>query len=54
MWQNWLIGILGLWIILLPFLALPLKLQSALIVISGILISVLGFWSASGPKETSI
>ncbi|MEK7162343.1 MAG: hypothetical protein AAB730_00610 [Patescibacteria group bacterium] len=50
MWQNWLLGILGLWVILMPFLALPSGLHRTLMIVTGIVVAVLGFWSASGTK----
>ncbi|MEK9166333.1 MAG: hypothetical protein AAB846_01210 [Patescibacteria group bacterium] len=50
MWQNWLLGFLGLWVILMPFLGFPLGLHRALTIITGVLIAVLGFWSASGSR----
>jgi len=50
MWQNWLVGILGLWVILMPFLSLPSGLARTLTIVTGIVVAVLGFWSASGTK----
>ncbi|MBI4114583.1 MAG: hypothetical protein HY445_01940 [Candidatus Niyogibacteria bacterium] len=47
MWKNWLLGILGLWIILLPFLGLNLTLARTLFIITGIAVAVLGFWAAT-------
>ena len=44
MWQDWLNGILGLWVILLPFINLT---DTTTLVITGIVIAVLGFWAAS-------
>ncbi|MBI2609894.1 hypothetical protein HYW53_01830 [Candidatus Giovannonibacteria bacterium] len=49
MWQNWVTGILGLWVILIPFLGMEPIRQNVLIV-TGVVIAVLGFWSASGSK----
>ncbi|MEK7085075.1 MAG: hypothetical protein AAB904_00945 [Patescibacteria group bacterium] len=50
MWQNWLLGVLGLWIVLMPFLGFPLGAHRTLTIITGILVAVLGFWSASGAR----
>ncbi len=50
MWQNWLSGILGLWVILMPFLNLPENLPRTLTIVTGVVIAVLGFWAASGSK----
>ncbi|MDP3762841.1 MAG: hypothetical protein Q8Q97_02105 [bacterium] len=47
MWQNWLNGILGLWIILMPFLGLTAGMHRTLMIVTGVVIAVLGFWSAS-------
>ena len=46
MWQNWVNGILGLWVILMPFLGFGPYLRT-LMIVSGIVIAVLAFWSAS-------
>ncbi len=48
MWQNWLSGILGLWVILMPFLGLSENLARTVLIVTGVLIAVLGFWAASG------
>ena len=45
MWQDWVNGILGLWVILLPFIGLGGDVTT--LVITGIVIAVLGFWAAS-------
>jgi hypothetical protein len=50
MWQNWLSGILGLWIILLVFLGFSSTLTGFFLVVSGLALAGLGFWSASLTK----
>ena len=47
MWQNWVNGILGLWIILMGFLGLSASLSRILLIISGLVIAILSFWAAS-------
>lgn len=47
MWQIWLIGILGLWIILLVFLGFSSTLTSFFLIVSGLAIAGLGFWVSS-------
>lgn len=53
-WQNWVNGVLGLWIILMPFLGFGPGLQRMLMIISGIVIAVLAFWSASTKPKPSM
>lgn len=50
MWQDWVNGILGLWVILIPFVGAD---SMTTLVITGIIIAVLGFWAAaSGGTKT--
>ncbi len=51
MWQNFINGFLGLWVVLLGFLGLPASLSRILLVITGIIISVLSFWSTSAVSK---
>jgi len=52
MWKNWLNGILGLWVLISPFVGLSGGAMQTNLVIVGIVIAVLGFWSAgSGGKR---
>lgn len=46
-WQNILSGILGLWIILLVFLGFSSTLTTFFLIVTGLGIAGLGFWSAS-------
>lgn len=47
MWKNWVLGVLGLWVILMPFLGLHPTLMRTIYIVTGIAIAVLGFWSAT-------
>jgi len=51
MWQTWVNGILGLWVILIPFLNLSLSVERTVLIITGIVVAALGFWAASGKGE---
>lgn len=51
MWQNWVNGILGLWVMLLGFLGFPAFLSRILLIITGIIIFVLSFWSTSAVSK---
>lgn len=41
------LGVMGLWVILMPFLGMPLTLMRTIFIVTGIAIAVLGFWSAT-------
>lgn len=45
MWQQWVNGILGLWVIIIPFVGLGSNSKIVLIV-TGVIIAILGFWGA--------
>lgn len=45
MWQQWVNGILGLWVIIIPFVGLGSNSKIVLIV-TGVVIAILGFWGA--------
>ncbi len=47
MWKNWVNGLLGLWVLVIPFLGIADSTLTTTLVITGIIIAVLGFWSAS-------
>ncbi len=47
MWQQWINGILGLWVIVIPFLGLTDGTLTWTLVITGIVIAVLGFWGGA-------
>ncbi len=44
MWQIWLIGILGLWIVLVVFLGFSSTLTAFFLIVSGLSIAALSFW----------
>jgi len=47
MWQQWLNGILGLWLVVLPFLNLGTgNALTWTLIVSGALVAALGFWGA--------
>jgi hypothetical protein len=52
MWQNTLSGILGLWIILVVILGFSSTLRGFFLIVSGLLIALLGFWSNSLMKSS--
>jgi len=45
MWKNWLSGILGFWVVIIPFLNFSLAWQRTVLIFSGVIIAILGFWS---------
>ncbi len=47
MWQIWLIGILGLWIVLVVFLGFSSTLTAFFLIVSGLSIAALSFWLKS-------
>lgn len=47
MWKQWVNGVLGIWIVLLPYLGFTADVHTWLMVVTGIVIAVLAFWSAS-------
>lgn len=53
MWRNWINGILGLWIILMPFLGFPPGAHRTLMILSGLVVAILAFWSAMGEGKSA-
>lgn len=47
MWQQWVNVILGLWVIMVPFLGMTNSGFTWSLVISGVVIAALGLWGAS-------
>jgi len=43
MWTQWLNGLLGIWIIVVPFLNMTQSAMKTTLIISGIVIALLGF-----------
>lgn len=46
MWQNWIVAILGLWVMLSSFMGMSASSMSVNLLVIGAVIAVLGFWSA--------
>jgi hypothetical protein len=42
--MNWILGILGIWIVIEPFLPFSVSVSRWLLVLSGLVIAVLAFW----------
>lgn len=51
MWKNWVIGVLGSWIILLAFIIPPGSTQRALMLITGLVIALMGFLNIASFRE---
>jgi hypothetical protein len=47
MWQDWLNGIFGLWIVVLAFLDISKGTLTWALVITGFAIAILSFWTAA-------
>ncbi len=50
MWQDWIIGFLGVWLTLLAFLGVA---SAGALIITGMLIAVLGFWGVLRERAES-
>lgn len=50
MWQQWVNLLLGLWVIVVPFIAMSGSTYTWTLVVTGIIIAALGLW---GALETS-
>lgn len=48
MWQQWVNVVLGLWVLLVPFLNLADQVEVWMLVLSGGLVALLGLWGALG------
>lgn len=53
MWQSWVIAIVGLWVIIVPYLNMSESSLKMILVITGIVIIILGLWGAMGKKMMS-
>ena len=51
MWQQWINAILGVWIIITPFIGLSEQALTTNLVIVGIVILILGWWGAMEKKK---
>lgn len=47
MWQQWINGILGLWVLVLAFLGLTGNALMWTLAVTGVVVAILGFWGAS-------
>ncbi|MEK9156138.1 MAG: SPW repeat protein [Patescibacteria group bacterium] len=47
MWQQWVNGILGIWVLLVPFLGFTPEALTSVLVVTGLVIAILGFWGAA-------
>jgi hypothetical protein len=47
MWQQWTNGILGLWVVIVPFLGLTGQQNAWTLVVTGLVVAILGFWGAT-------
>ncbi len=43
MWQQWVNGVLGLWVIIMPFTGVN---TNTVVIVTGVVIAILGFWGA--------
>jgi hypothetical protein len=50
MWQDWLNGILGIWVLVIPFIGVSGSSLTTTLVVTGVVIAILGFWAAASPK----
>jgi len=53
MWTSWLNGILGIWIIIVPFINMSASAFKTTLVISGIVIALLGFAGAASGNRVN-
>ena len=51
MWQQWVNGILGLWVVAMSFVEMSPTTFTWTAVVTGLAIAVLGFWGASEHTE---
>ena len=51
MWQQWVNGILGLWVLISSFVGMSASGMTTNLVIVGIVVAILGFWGAASHKK---
>jgi SPW repeat len=52
MWKDWVNGILGIWVLVIPFaMGVTDSALTTTLVVTGIVIAILGFWAAAAPKS---
>jgi hypothetical protein len=52
MWQGWINVILGIWIIVVPFLDMSTNALKWVLVITGAVVALLALWGANMRSET--
>lgn len=53
MWKHWVNGVLGLWIVAMPYLQLGNQ-HANLMVVTGLVIAALSFWEVFGRKGSAM
>ena len=53
MWQQWVNAILGLWTIIAAWAYLPSGTGKSLLIVTGIIVAILGFWGAADTSSTN-
>jgi hypothetical protein len=53
-WQHWINAILGIWVVVIPFLALAGAALTWTLVITGAVILLLGFWGATESQHQAV
>ena len=53
MWQQWVNAILGLWTIVASWAYMPASTGRTLLIITGIVVAILGFWGAASYSGTT-
>lgn len=51
MWRNWTLGILGIWVFLIPFFIFSIPIERTLLIFTGIVIAIFGFGSIRSSKK---
>lgn len=46
MWQSWVVAVLGIWVIIEPYLGISSTANKIVLLITGIVILILGIWLA--------
>lgn len=53
MWQQWINGLLGLWLMIVPFLAMTQQSFMWVVMITGLIVAILAFWGAGRENSTA-
>lgn len=54
MWQQWLNGILGIWVAIASWSYMAAGSGRTLLIVTGIVVAILGFWGAAQYSSDSI